>query len=140
MKPKVFISHSSTDTWVAKQLAAHIQSCGAGTFLDNADVRHGDDFEQRILDAADECSELVVLLTPWSTARPYIWLEIGVFWGRRQRMIALLLGLDPKGLAADERIPVALKRLDIVQLNDVDSYFDQLKERVKIWERQNAQT
>jgi hypothetical protein len=129
--PKVFISHSSIATWVAKQLATHLESCGVDTFLDNADIDHGDDFEEQILKAAEESSELVVLLTPWSVDRPYIWMEIGSFWGRRKRMIGLLHGLTAKDVSQDERMPVALKRLDLVQLNDVESYFAQLTRRVR---------
>ena len=137
-KPKVFISHSSPDTWIGKQIAGHVQQCGADTFLDNADIHHGDDFEQKILEAADQCTELVVLLTPWSTSRPYIWLEIGAFWVKRQRIVGLLLGIDAKSLSSDERIPVALKRLDLLDLNDVESYFSQLTERVTEWNRENG--
>lgn len=77
----VFISHSAVDTWVARQIAGHIQVSGASTFLDEADVQIGDDFEERIVEAARNCNELLVLLTPWSIQRPYIWMEIGAVWG-----------------------------------------------------------
>ncbi len=130
MKPKIFVSHSSIDSWVARQLATHLATCGVDTFLDNADIDHGDDFEESILKAAEESSELLVLLTPWSVDRPYIWMEIGNFWGRRKRMIGLLYGLTVKDVSQDERMPVALKRLDLVELNEVDSYFVQLARRV----------
>ena len=130
-RTKVFISHSSTDTWVALQIAEHIRKCGADTFLDAADIDHGDDFEQEILRAANESSELLVLLTPWSIERRYIWLEIGVFWGAQKRMVGVLYGLDAKALATDEKTPVMLKRLDLVELNKVDSYFGQLTARIK---------
>lgn len=130
MTPKVFVSHSSIDSWVARQLATHLAGCGVDTFLDNADIDHGDDFEEEILKAAEESSELLVLLTPWSVDRPYIWMEIGNFWGRRKRMIGLLHGLTAKDVSQDARMPVALKRLDLVQLNEVDSYFAQLTRRV----------
>ncbi len=49
MKYKIFISHSSTDTWVARQIAKHIENLDASTFLDEADIDYGDDFEDRIL-------------------------------------------------------------------------------------------
>jgi hypothetical protein len=131
MQPKVFISHASADLWVAQQLASHMKSCGVETLLDNADIDHGDDFEEEILNAADECQELVVLLTPWSVERRYIWLEIGNFWGRRRRMVGLLHGLTAKEVATNERMPVALKRLNLISLNEVESYFSQLTRRVE---------
>jgi len=69
---------------------------------------------------------------------PYIWLEIGVFWGRRQRIVGVLLGLTVADVASDDRLPVALKRLDLLVLNDVGSYFDQLRVRVAQSENQNG--
>jgi hypothetical protein len=48
-KIQVFISHSSIDTWVAKQIALQIENCGARFFLDEADIHHGDDFEEKIM-------------------------------------------------------------------------------------------
>ena len=49
MSHKVFISHSSRDTWVAKRIAEAIEKCGAGTFLDQVDVQRGDDFEEKVI-------------------------------------------------------------------------------------------
>lgn len=44
----VFISHSSRDTWVAKQVAREIEACGATPFLDEAEIDVGADFEEDI--------------------------------------------------------------------------------------------
>ncbi len=127
---KVFISHSSVDTWVARQLATHIKGCGADTFLDAADIEHGDDFEDRILEAEATCSELLVLLTPWAIGRTYVWLEIGFFKHSRKRIVGVLHGLSVEEITKDPHVAVLLKKLDLVDLNNVDSYFEQLKRRV----------
>lgn len=82
-KRLVFLSHSSKDTWVAKQVAREISSCGATPFLDEADIDAGSDFEEDILAFLEKAHELVVLLTPWALDRPYIWAELGAAWGRR---------------------------------------------------------
>jgi hypothetical protein len=50
----VFISHAGSDTWVAKKLAKSIEESGATTFLDEAHIAIGEDFEDRILDALDK--------------------------------------------------------------------------------------
>jgi TIR domain-containing protein len=128
---RVFISHSSIDTWVARQIARYIIECGASTFLDEADVEYGDDFEERILTAARLSQELLVLLTPWSVKRPYIWLEIGAVWGLGRRIIGVLHGLTPSELVTQDGTPALLKRIDLVELNNIDGYFDQLKRRVQ---------
>lgn len=138
-RAQVFVSHSSTDTWVARQIAKRIETAGATAFLDEADMEHGDDFEERIIAAANSSSELLVLLTPWATTRPYIWLEMGLFWGSKKRIVAVLHGLTAKELSSDERIPVLLKRTDVVDLNKIDSYFDQLKRRTAVQDGHNEQ-
>jgi len=53
----VFISHSSADTWVAKQIAREIAACGATPFLDEAHVDAGADFEEDILNFL-ECARV----------------------------------------------------------------------------------
>jgi len=66
MRPRyqVFISHASVDLWVAKQIDAHIRAIGAASFFDSANIATGDDFEEKMITAAETCDELVVLLTP----------------------------------------------------------------------------
>ncbi len=135
---QVFISHSSIDTWVAKQIASIVHQCGASTFLDEADIEHGDDFEERILEAAHTSDELLVLLTPWAIERPYIWLEIGVFWSQRKRIVGILYGLTAKEFSVQERIPVLLKRTDLLDINHIESYFEQLKRRAESVRRGNG--
>ena len=46
----VFISHSSQDTWVAKQIAREVTSTGAIPFLDEADIEVGAEFRDAILE------------------------------------------------------------------------------------------
>lgn len=130
---QVFISHSSLDTWVARQIAHHLQQCGAKTFLDEADIEYGDDFEARILAAAQVSEELLVLLTPWSVKRPYIWLETGIVWGRGKRIVGVLHGLSASELFMQEGIPALLKRISLVEINQLDSYFKQVRGRIARW-------
>ncbi|MEL7350473.1 MAG: toll/interleukin-1 receptor domain-containing protein [Cyanobacteria bacterium P01_A01_bin.116] len=131
-KTKVFISHSSIDTWVATQIAKQVQKTGADTFLDEADIEHGDDFDNKIVDASKQCTELLLLLTPWSVQRPYIWLEIGFFRYDNKRIVGILHGLEPEDISGDPRIPVLLKKIDLVDINDIESYFSQLHRRVTL--------
>lgn len=133
LAPRLFISHASTDAWVARQLEMHAHASGAETFLDCEHIQHGDDFEDKIIAAADRCSELLVLFTPTSRDRKYVWMEIGMFLGAKKRIVAALYGVRKEEIATDPFTPVALKRVDSVDLNDVHTYFDQLKSRVAAW-------
>jgi hypothetical protein len=137
---QVFISHSSIDTWVARQLARYVERCGAVTFLDEADIEYGDDFEERILAAARASHELIVLLTPWAIKRPYIWLEIGAIWGQGKRIVGVLHGLTANELVTQEGTPALLKRIDLVDINRIDTYFDQLKARIERTRSENVRS
>lgn len=101
------------------------------TFLDEADIEYGDDFEERILEAVRASEELLVLLTPWAIRRPYIWLEIGAVWGRGKRIVGILYGLTASDLVAQDGTPALFKRIDLVEINKLDGYFDQLRGRVE---------
>ncbi len=127
----VFVSHSGQDTWVARQIARQIEACGATPFLDEAQVHAGADFEEDILNFLQRAHELVVLLTPWALERPYVWAEIGAAWGRRIPIVALLLGITPTELQSRPGIPVLLKKRDLLELNDIEVYLEQLEERVQ---------
>ena len=126
----VFVSHSSVDTWVAKQIAREIEACGATPFLDEAEIDVGADFEEDILAFLEKADELVVLLTPWALDRPYVWAEIGAAWGRRIPIIGLLHGLTTGDLQSRPGVPVLLKKRDVLVLNEIEKYLKQLRRRV----------
>jgi hypothetical protein len=127
----VFVSHSGRDTWVARQIAREIERAGATPFLDEAEVDVGTDFEEDIREFLAKAHELVVLLTPWALDRPYVWAELGAAWARGIPIIALLLGLTPGELQSRPGVPVFLKKRDLLELNEIDTYLTQLSERVK---------
>jgi hypothetical protein len=126
----IFVSHCGVDTWVAKQIAREIGVRGGTPFLDEAEVAAGADFEEDILSFLERAHELVVLLTPWALERPYVWAEIGAAWGRRIPIVALLLGITTAELQALPGVPIILKKRDLLQLNEIDTYLDQLGLRI----------
>jgi hypothetical protein len=125
----VFVSHCGQDTWIAKKIARDIERCGAKPFLDEAEIDAGADFEEDIRDYLEQADELVVLLTPWALDRAYVWIELGAAWGRRIPIVALLLGITPEDLQSRAGIPVLLKRRDLLELNDIETYLEQLRKR-----------
>lgn len=125
-----FISHSGEDTWVAKKLSLECGEAGAETFLDEAQIAIGANFENDILTALRKADELVVLITPWALNRPYVWLEIGAAWLKGIPIIALLLGVSASEFQEKANVPVALKKRNLLPLNNVDRYITELTERV----------
>jgi len=128
----VFVSHSGEDTWVARQIAREIALRGARPFLDEANIDVGAESEEDIRNFLDEAHELVVLFTPWGLERPYVWAEIGAAWIRRIPIIVVLHGLTQKEFQSQPNAPVFLKKRDIVRLNDIDRYFEQLGMRITV--------
>lgn len=126
----IFLSHSGEDMWVARQIAKEIESYGAKPFLDEADIDVGAEFEEDIREFLDKADELLVLVTPWSLERPYVWAEIGAAWIRRIPIIVVLHGLSVSEFQALPNAPVFLKRRDMIRLNDIDQYFEQLVKRI----------
>jgi hypothetical protein len=129
-KRLVFISHAGEDTWVAKQIAREVTNCGGTAFLDQADIDIGAEFEDDIRAFLDQAHELIVLFTPWSLERPYVWAEIGAAWIRGIPIVVVLLGLTPAEFQGRPNTPVFLKKRDMLQLNQIDQYLDQLRGRV----------
>jgi hypothetical protein len=126
----VFVSHSGPDTWVAKQIAREIQARGVTTFLDEAQIPAGADFEEEILKFMEKAHELVVLLTPWALERSHVWAEIGAAWVRRIPIVALLLGFTTAELETRPSLAI-LKRRNLLQLNEIGKYLDELAARVQ---------
>ena len=125
----VFVSHSGEDTWVARQIAHQITICGATPFLDEADVDVGAEFEENIRNFLEKADEFLVLFTPWAMERPYVWIEIGAAWLRRIPIVVALHGLSAKDFQAHPNAPVFLKKRDIIRLNEIDQYLEQLRSR-----------
>ena len=129
-KKFIFVSHSGEDTWVARQIAREITLLGAQPFLDEADIDVGSKFEEDIREFLDKADELLVLVTPWSLGRPYVWAEIGAAWIRRIPIIIVLHGISVNDFQAQPNAPIFLKMRDMISLNKIDKYFDQLSIRV----------
>jgi TIR domain len=131
MSRKVFISHAGEDTWVASQIAEQCERLGATTFLDEKQIAVGADFEADILSALKTSDEFLLLATPWSLGREYVWLELGGAWRGELYIVALLLGVTATEIQSKTRVPSVLKKRNLIPLNSIDRYFDELAKRVK---------
>jgi len=70
------------------------EEAGAEPFIDIFDLKKGDRIEQKILSELPLCDELVVLLTPWSVRRNWVWTEVGGAGSLGKRVVGVLYGLD----------------------------------------------
>lgn len=131
MSYRVFLSHGWADRWLAGQIAQRIErDCGASAFIDVFDVQKGDEIEDRIFEAMQNIHELVVLLTPWSMDRNWLWVEVGAARALNRRIVPILYqvtldAIDAKGGST------LLRGRNIVDINDVETYLSELRSRVQ---------
>jgi TIR domain len=128
---KVFVSHGKEDSWLAAQIARSIRECGASTFLDETDIQKGDNFKQLIHREIAESKELIALFTPWSAQRFWVWTEVGAAWMQEKRVIAVLYRITVPELEKLGGSKAVLEDINILDLNNLDSYLRELRQRVQ---------
>lgn len=125
----VFISHSTKDRWIARQIAAIIerkgQRYGVSTFLDERDIEGGDSIPEAILAQLRECQEFVILLSPESVARQWVLIELGAALGLRKQVVPIMYNV------AQGDIPDIIRLTKAYELNDLDDYVSELVRRVR---------
>lgn len=127
----VFISHASRDRWAAGQVAKELKAVGASCFLDSEALETGDPIDANLKEALRSADELLVLLTPTALERPYLWLEMGVAWGRETRIIGILFGMTTAELAVRDGTPGFMKDIVLRDIEDLERYAEELKQRVE---------
>src|SRR5690348_12991597 len=65
-KPRVFLSHSTQDQWIAERLKEKIEEIGVEVWLDALDLPGGQNVKERIREGMRACTECLILLSPAS--------------------------------------------------------------------------
>src|SRR5712692_1501335 len=125
----VFISHSSRDQWVARQMARTIVGKGrqyrVKSFLDEKDLESGDHIHESIRDSIRDCDEFMVLLTRRSASRAWDLIEMGAAWVLRKRVVAVMEDVTP------EEVPDIIFPYKAVDINKFDEYVTEIIRRAK---------
>ncbi|MDQ3134380.1 MAG: toll/interleukin-1 receptor domain-containing protein [Acidobacteriota bacterium] len=126
----IFISHSSKDNFIAKQIEKLIgERCGklgVKTFLDERDLKGGDNIAGVIKKNIIDCDELVVCISRYSIESSWVTTEIGAAWVLGKRIVAIIDKVTP------EEMPNIIVDYKAVDLNDdFDKYLEELADRVK---------
>ena len=131
MAYRVFISHGWSDLWVAQQIERRVrEDTGAESFIDAFDIEKGDDFEERIFDEMKRIDELVVLLTPRSVDRNWVWVEIGAARANKCRIVPVLYGTSLDEIEDERGGATFLRSKNIVDINGMETYLRELRRRV----------
>ena len=125
-----FISHSTKDNWMARQISKAIEESGSKggtkTFLDEKDIETGDSIPDSIRKNIKDCDEFLILLTKDSVRRPWVLVELGAAWGMGKRISGIVYGISP------EEMPQVLSHYKVTDLNKFDSdYLRELSNRAK---------
>lgn len=126
----VFISHSTKDKWVARQISKAIEESDSKgrtkTFMDEKDIETGDSIPDSIRKNIKECDEFLILLTKDSVRRPWVLVELGAAWGLKKRISGIAYGIS------QEDIPQVISLIKVTDLNKFDSdYLMELSNRAK---------
>jgi hypothetical protein len=126
---RVFVSHGGGDGFIVRHVAPEIEQAGAICFLDKGQIKYGDDFRRRIFEELYACNELLILLTPSSINRPWIFAELGVAISRGIRTVAVVYSLDEAELQA-KGIMSLIGTNHYVELDAIGLYYEELRARV----------
>lgn len=128
MNYTIFISHSTKDRFIARQVANLIEKAGSqheiDTFLDEKDIEYGGSIPKEIRQRIRDCGELVVLLSEYSVDRPWVLIEIGAAWVLEKRIVAVMDKLSP------DQMPDVIAPYRGVDLNEIQDYVNELVERI----------
>jgi hypothetical protein len=124
------MSHGGNDKWVARQIRDRLSLPHIDCFLDATDIELGDNFRAVILQEIERCDELLVLLTPSSLQRAWVFAEVGAAIAKGRRIVAIRFGLEMEELHRRGVVSL-LGDTQIIELDMVDSYIDAVTSRAK---------
>jgi hypothetical protein len=128
---QVFLSHGGGDNYLVDQLLApRLEKTGAHVFVDSGAIKFGDNFRTTIFEELRRSDELVVLLTPTSVLRPWVFAELGAAIMHNMRIVAVIYGAREADLQENGVLSLIGTNHFLV-LDAFDEYLDQLAERVK---------
>ncbi|MBX7259716.1 MAG: TIR domain-containing protein [Candidatus Hydrogenedentes bacterium] len=114
---KVFISHSSTDKWIARRISTDLVGYGVETFLDAKDIKTGDPIDETIRTHLSACDHLLLLLTPASVKSHWVLMEVGGAMALGKRIVPILMHLGAND------IPDPISKHLARDINDIEAYY-----------------
>lgn len=119
----VFMSHATSDKFIANALCEKIESFGLRTFRDDRDIAAGGDIAEEIVSAMRRSGEVAVLLTPASVNRFWVAMEIGMAIYARRRVVPIFYHVRP------DEAPDVLHRRRGYHLHEIEAYWEDLRSR-----------
>jgi predicted ATPase len=95
---EIFISHSSSDRAIARELRRHLEADGPSCWLAPDDVRGAVAWARQILSAVDECRAMIVLVSERANASEHVSREVTLALGRGKPVLPIRIeAVGPEG-------------------------------------------
>ena len=124
---ELFISHAAADAPLAEFIEQQARSSIPGVAIfrttRTGSIAAGKEWLREIGRHLKSADRFLVLLTPWSLKRPWIWFEGGAAWIREKTVVPVTAG----GLAAND-VPEPLRLLQLLSLENPDDVRQAFKE------------
>lgn len=118
---KVFISHSSHDKWVARQISSLLERDGHNTFLDEKDIKTGESIDASIQLHLKDSDHLLLLITPASITSHWVFVELGAAKALGKHVVPIYMHVG------SNELPSPIAGLLGRDINELDKYFAELK-------------
>ena len=120
---KIFISHSSHDKWVARQISGQLIALSHTTFLDEKDIRTGESIDSKIHEHLKTSDDVLLLISPESLTSQWVFIELGAAQALGKNIIPIFFHV------ASNQIPHAISLKLGRDINELDRYFEELQSR-----------
>jgi hypothetical protein len=87
--PQVFVSHSTEDAAVARQVADALRAAGVGVWIAPDSIKPGEAYNEAIVAGLRACDTLVVLVSKASNASRHVAREVGLADGQGKRIVPI---------------------------------------------------
>lgn len=125
----IFLSHSTKDRWIARQMALILEGkgrvLGLQVFLDEKSIEGGESISEAIRTNLERCDEVLLLLSKYSVDRPWVLAEMGAAWGLRKRIVPVIDKLSPA------EMPDLMRDTKAWDLNDFDKCVAEILRRAR---------
>jgi hypothetical protein len=94
----LFISYASGDAAIAAEFREHAEQMGITCFMAERDIVVASEWQDSIRAALLGSKRVLLLITPRSINRPWIWMETGAAWALGKPLIPALSHVEPNDL------------------------------------------
>ena len=126
MSYKIFISSSSKDLDLARDLAKRLRKSGLKVVMpEPAETINAEYIKGRLKVVLRTVTEVIVILTKNSVNNQWVMFEIGYATSSGVHVTPIIQGIEQKEL------PEIIKQMDYVKYGDLDQYISKLQQRVE---------